>query len=207
MKEDASFSRNGLANKIVPMLSGVDIVTEAGIRGSVIRQDADRYSDIDLFVFSDIANDRDLVDRISRKIGSYYDVLFCDWAKSLLPQTRVISYYIENLPIYWNIDIEYKVPDGQLTITKDEIIYQMSEHYLKLWCLTLKHIHRNNKLYLEEAPSLFGRVMGPDKKIADNNMVLAMKTMLDFLSSQLPSRFFRFLAECRTELERIRIDE
>ncbi len=203
MTEGGSFRRNSLAEELVGILNDVDIVTDAGIRGSVSRPDADRYTDIDLFVSSEIVNDRDLIDRISRTVGSYYDLLFFDWAKSLLPQTRVISYYIDNLPIYWNIDIEYIIPEELKTITKDEIAYQMNEHYLKLWCLTLKHIHRKNKLYLEEVPRLFRRVMGPNEQIGDNNLVLAMKTMLDFLMSQLPSRFFRFLAECKKELELI----
>ena len=108
MKLD-SLSRCEIANDLTRVLKEDDIVTKTGIRGSISNKTTDRFSDIDISVTADSAFDHDLVDKVTHRISSRYDMLFSDWAKSLLPETPLVSYYIKSLPIYWNIDIEFSV--------------------------------------------------------------------------------------------------
>ena len=194
-----SLSRCDIAKELTQILKDEDVVNKAGIRGSIANKNADRFSDIDLFVTSDSAFDCDLVDRITRRVCARYDLLFSDWARSLLPATRLVSYYMKDLPIYWNIDIEFSVPDDRKTISKDAIIHHKEEHCLKLWCLTLKHIHRGNDLYNDEVPMLYRRVLG-ESNTNGKSYSLLMKEILDSLSGQLPLKFMPFLSECEKEL-------
>ena len=89
-----SLSRCDIAKELTQILKDEDVVNKAGIRGSIANKNADRFSDIDLFVTSDSAFDCDLVDRITRRVCARYDLLFSDWARSLLLATRLVSCYI-----------------------------------------------------------------------------------------------------------------
>ena len=191
--------RLNLAINIVESLKNMGVVSDVGIKGSLANGATDRFSDIDIHLSSDSVVDRYLIEEVSDLIEAQFDLLFSDWARSFLPELRIKSYYLKNLPIFWNIDIEFRVAEEQKTITKEEIIYHPQEHYLKLWCLTLKHIHRRIENAGNMARGLHKRVLGTNETDGEPSIAL-MKEVLEFLSLPLPSKFDAFLSECEKEL-------
>lgn len=140
-----------LAQEVIRFLTDVKGANSVELRGSLSGGKADRFSDIDLTVASDSLSDLFLVERVTEKLRACYPILFFDWAKSLLPTKRVISFYIDYVSIFWNVDTDFAVPENLREISRERLSGDTIEHGLKLWCLTLKYIYYRRSVIPEKA--------------------------------------------------------
>lgn len=192
--------RHHLAQDVIRILTELQEVKSVELIGSLAGNGTDRFSDVDLIVSADSLSDFSLVESITEKLCTCFPILFFDWAKSLLPAKRVISFYLDQVSIFWNVDIDFAVPGDLREITREGLSGYTIEHGLKLWCLTHKYIYYRKSVIPEKAVRRLYKRFLSEEPPPEHTIISAMEDILGYLSNHLSDRFDWFLDECRNEL-------
>ena len=65
---------------------------------------------------------------------------FFDWATSLMPNEYIVTFYLKNTSIFWNIDVQFI--SNSLNKSSSKFINNPIHHLIKLWILNLKYLQR-----------------------------------------------------------------
>ena len=152
-------SREAIANKIIEELSSWPVTERVWLRGSLSDGKIDEYSDIDIGLLGKRIRDREICDQVVSFMDSQFAVEFYDWAKSLLPEKCVITFFLKDLPIHWNIDFEIAVPVENRTLSRDDVEYDELEHDLKIWVLASKYLIRGTDEHKDQINRFVMRVL------------------------------------------------
>jgi hypothetical protein len=188
--------RRTLADAAVACLTADADLGETCLRGSLVDGPADDYSDIDIGLNPTTITDADAVERAVSRFESRFDVEFHDWATSLLPDRAVVTFYLRDVPLFWNIDLEIVVPADLRRATRDSVVLDPVFHALKVWPLALKYSLREDEAQRADVTRFVTRHGAAP---ADGWVWLraALGTALDTITQQATDRHRPFLARCR----------
>ncbi|MFJ5768712.1 hypothetical protein [Psychrobacillus sp. NPDC093180] len=190
--------RKIMAEKIIEFFNTCPKVKVATIRGSIFHEKTDEFSDIDLTIDVSSTDNAAFALQIPKMLESNFEIWFVDWATSLLPDEYVISIYLKNMSIFWNVDIACTATphiETILSIQNDPI-----HHALKLWIMNLKYLNRQD-LSKQTIDSLVQKVIGDQMK---GNSYQKMAAILKEIQKKSPVNLLPFLKECEIELEKYR---
>ncbi len=165
------------------------------LRGSLLQASFDRFADIDIGIDVSGHDNVAFMWKIIEVMKRHFDVHFHDWAGSLLPGQLVVSFYIKNLPIYWNIDVDCTATLHTDSLQREAIDNDEVAHRLKPWAITCKYLMRGT-VGAEHVRGLAGRVL-PERPLEGLSVLDLMREMLDELERQAVGRYAGFFAECR----------
>ena len=152
--------RAATISRLTEALGALQGVASVGLRGSLARGTGDRYSDIDLTV----GFPRDRVSCAGRwviaAVEAAFPVELVDWAPSLLPDSPVITFFLEGLPIFWTVDVSIDAPPELRDMVPDMVHNDPMGHLLKLWTATLKHTIRNDPRSTPEIQKVWLHAVG-----------------------------------------------
>ena len=170
-------------------------VNSVTLRGSILSGKTDRFSDIDLLIegsFSDIEKFTILT---LQRIENYLEMEFFDWATSLMPNEYIVTFYLKNTSIFWNIDVQFI--SNSLDKSSSKFINNPTHHLIKLWILNLKYLQRQQyeKLTIKKLA----------RKLDITDEVLSypkiMRKIFENIKNQSNMNLGFFLFECEKELE------
>jgi predicted nucleotidyltransferase len=193
--------REEIAAEVMERLSIQLPGAAVSLRGSLASGNVDEYSDIDIGVEDTTRTDQVAAASVIQCMHDSCDVVFYDWAKSLLPNECVITFFLGNLPLHWNIDIEITVPRSNRLLSSEAITYKQPDHLLKLWVIVGKHLVRNSIGHREEIDGLCRKILGAD--VTSKSSVQKMRCLLESLRSQAETAYPAFLDKCEAFMKRI----
>ena len=187
--------RKELIQEILNFFGKLPEVNSVTLRGSIVSGKTDRFSDIDLLIegaFSDIEKFATL---ILQRIDSHFEIEFFDWATSLMPNEYIVTFYLKNTSIFWNIDVQF-ISDS-LHKPSSNFINNPLYHLIKLWILNLKYLQRQqyDKLTVEK--------LARKLEITDDITYYpkVMRKIFENIQNQSDMKLGIFLLECEKELE------
>ncbi len=182
-----------LARHVIEYLEDLREVESATLKGSVATGTWDEFSDIDIVVYVGERNNAAFALQLPRLMDREFEVVFSDWAPSLLPEKLVQTFYIEDVSIFWSIDLRVtaRVHGGLRTDPpRDEEV-----HYLKLWCQNLKYWIRDDPRHERSIPRMAGMILSDDA-LADLDLRDQMVQSLEYLTMTSLGRKRKFIAQC-----------
>lgn len=137
------------AEEIVGILKGLPQVKKCKIYGSLTNETYDELSDIDIEI--DVSGEDNgkfmlrLVDLLKEKL----DIIYSDYAPSLIPQYYIVSVAIDKTNPFLIVDFRCSANPHCITVTK-KLVKSLNDNYshiLKLWTANLKHFARKKDCY------------------------------------------------------------
>ena len=102
-------------------------------------------------------SDIDAVERVVSVMYSHYTIEFHDWARSLLPEAAVVTFFLADTPVCWNVDFEIVVPEGLRRGTREAVANDATAHNLKIWAIALKYCLRRADDHKQEVTRFISR--------------------------------------------------
>lgn len=187
--------RKELIQELLNFFGKLPEVNSVTLRGSIVSGKTDRFSDIDLLIegaFSDIETFATLT---LQRIDNHFEIEFFDWATSLMPNEYIVTFYLKNTSIFWNIDVQF-ISDS-LHKPSSKFINNPIHHLIKLWILNLKYLQRQqyDKLTVEK--------LARKLEITDDivSYPKIMRKIFENIQNQSDMKLGFFLLECEKELE------
>ena len=97
--------RDDLASCVLDVLRAQYYVVEASISGSVAEGRADVYSDIDIHAKVSGVSDRAFAETLPDAVRTVGRCIVEGWGYSALPEHFVRTFYFEDYPLFWHVDI------------------------------------------------------------------------------------------------------
>jgi predicted nucleotidyltransferase len=189
-----------VAESVRAILQKLPEVASVSLKGSLQSGLCDIFSDIDIVVDVSGSNDAVFARSVHRTIESAFDLHFYDWAPSLLPEKYVQTFYMRDLPIFWNLDIEVVATPHYATLSRKDIDRDPTTAHLKLWALNTKYFLRGREGVDGEIAELFHRVLGKPAPInyTGDRMLLVI---IAHLRDTTHDRYRDFIAKCQEAWE------
>ncbi|NOR45654.1 MAG: hypothetical protein GQ534_08730 [Candidatus Delongbacteria bacterium] len=130
------------AFKIIELLKTTDI-KQIKLVGSLSENNFDEYSDIDIELNDNKQSPVENINIALNSISKKYDILFSDWAKSLLPDKYVLSVFLKQKNIFRFIDLTCFKDANFSDTTRDQLPQDKIYHIFKLWICNAKQEIRN----------------------------------------------------------------
>ncbi len=188
--------RLAIADRLIQTFQDHPSVHHAFLRGSLAHNTADQYSDIDICVDVSGHDNGQFLLAIPDLLASSFPILFYDWSPSLLPDTYIISLYLDGLPIFWNVDIQSFAKPHVPSVTHIEC--NQVDHFLKLWILNAKYCLRG-KPDSASIQHLARRVLSPNVYTSHTNCMV-MEIIFTHITDQARPSYSSFLKECQDVL-------
>lgn len=134
------------------------------IHGSLLTGNYDRFSDIDILAAFPTRDSMSASAAVVQAMKSAFPLVIQDIAASLLPKTPIISFFLQNTPVFWNIDVEIRVPPEGRNLTRDHVANDPVGHLLKLWVHTFKHRIRRDARAEQELLKVWLKIAGDRPK-------------------------------------------
>lgn len=189
-----NLERKELIQELLNFLGKLPEVNSFTLRGSIVSGNTDRFSDIDLLIegsFSDIETFATLT---LQRIDNLFEMEFFDWATSLMPNEYIVTFYLKNTSIFWNIDVQFI--SNSLNKSSSKFINNPIHHLIKLWILNLKYLQRQqyDKLTIKKL------VRKLDINDEARSYPKIMREIFENIKNQSNMKL-SFLLECEKELE------
>ncbi len=151
-------------------------------------------SDIDIGIRNRHLTNRELAEAVVSVMEHSYRILFYDWAKSLLPEECVISFFVVDLPIFWSIDFEIIVDSEKRVLSPDTVTNSKTGHFLKLWIATAKHHARHHENATQEIERLYRKMFGTQG--GKGGSTGRLRSILEVIGQDAPKEYSSLLEEC-----------
>jgi predicted nucleotidyltransferase len=125
------------ANSIVNLLQSSDI-ENIKLVGSISENKSDEYSDIDIELKDHKRSPVENINIALNFLSEKYNVLFSDWAKSLLPEKYVLSVFLKQKNIFSYIDLSCYQDINFPDVARDRLPQDKVYHIFKLWICNAK---------------------------------------------------------------------
>ena len=187
--------RENLIQQLLNVFQTIPEVHHVALRGSILSGNTDRFSDIDLLIDGASITTETLATLILQHMDRHFEIEFFDWATSLMPNEYVVTFYLKNTSIFWNIDVQLISSSRQQPSC--EFMNQRIHHLLKLWILNLKYLQRKqyDKLTIKKLAS---KLAIPDDTLSDSEM---MRKIFETIQNESDRKLNVFLLACEKELE------
>lgn len=183
------------AGRILQTLRALDFVESACLTGSFSRGCADRYSDIDIALAPrNMAPDEALL-RSCEALKREHEVLWLDFAPSLMPQKYVASLFFAGTgnPFRY-VDIAL-MGDGRVTCPPEAFANDPAVHLVKLWLMNFKHGLRGSEGFQAD----FARMLRRAGVEEHGGALDGFKAVLDGLDGAIDGRVLSLLRKTLEE--------
>lgn len=188
-------ARLALFEEIRALYLACEEVVNVELYGSLAGEGFDRFADIDVCVELADGDSAAFMWKAIELFEGKFPTHFHDWAGSLLPDEYVVSFYLKDAPIYWNIDLKCTAaPDG-MVLARADLDNDDVAHRLKPWAITCKYLMRGS-VGAEHVRNLAARVL-PEQALDGASTLELMERMLDELERRAAGRYKEFFADCR----------
>lgn len=187
--------REKLIEELLNVFAKFPEVNSVTLRGSTLSGKTDRFSDIDLLVKSTFSDIETFAARMLQRIDHHFKIEFFDWATSLMPEQYVVTFYLKNTSIFWNIDVQ--LISDSFNKPSSKLINNPMHHLLKIWILNLKYLQRQqyHRLTIKKLA----------RKLAITDDIVSyphiMRKILGEIQRQSDRKLNLFLLACEKELE------
>ena len=182
-----------LSEHVIEYLETLPEVESATLKGSLATGTWDEFSDIDIEINVGDDDNAAFALQLPRFMDREFEVALSDWRRSLLPDKYVQAFFIEDVPLFWSIDITV-VADGHRPLRSDPPRDDL-ENQLKLWCGNLKYGVRNDPRHVRLIPVMANRVLSDDA-LADLDLREQMVQSLEYIAMTSYPRKEKFMARC-----------
>ncbi|MDA3838240.1 MAG: hypothetical protein PF574_04585 [Candidatus Delongbacteria bacterium] len=184
------------AFKIIELVKTTNI-EQVELIGSLAENNFDEYSDIDIELKDNKQSPVEIISIALNSISAKYDILFSDWAKSLLPEKYVLSGFLKQENIFRFIDLTcYK--DANFSDTpRDQLPQDKIYHIFKLWiCNAKQEIRkRDDRNYID---LLFAKLFIENDSISNKTK---FEKVLEWLHTNSDNSYL--LNECDRIMDKI----
>ena len=186
-----------VAHKVIDLFKDLEEVQEVFLRGSLAGGTIDRYSDIDIGIdvsgYDNARFTQTIIDRMSQT----FDLHFYDWATSLLPDSYVLTFFIKDLPVFWNVDFDCTATPHAGTLQRDTMrnALNMVTHTLKAWVHMNKYYIRGQE-GIEDRIRQRGEQWLPDQDTSQMSPDQIMRAILDHLHRRSDGAYEAFFEVC-----------
>ena len=126
-----------LASTIIDLLRSSEI-NSIELVGSLSENKIDKYSDIDFMLKDTNSSPLDNINIALGIIQDNFEVVFFDWAKSLLPEKYVFSVFLKQNNIFWFVDLTCCRDAKYSNVNRDLLPQDKIYHIFKLWICNAK---------------------------------------------------------------------
>lgn len=201
----SSDPRLTIATKTMDALREREQVNRVFLRGSLTGNGPiDAYSDIDIGVDVSGHDNGAFAQEIVRIMEASFDVLFHDWPLSLLPDEYVCTFYLRDLSVFWNVDIECTADPHCPSLTADHVGNDPATHALHSWALDAKHFLRGHPNAERDIRRHASRVLGAESGEQWPTKLL-MERVLERVCADCEERFPDLIQECRDVQARLAV--
>ena len=185
------------AREVIGLFRDLDDVRSVFLRGSLAEGTVDRYSDIDIGIDVSGSDNARFTGTIIERMQTHFDLHFHDWATSLLPDQYILTFFVKDVPIYWNIDFDCTATPHAGTLQRDEVraTMNMISHALKPWIHMTKYLIRGRE-GIEDRIRMKGKQQLPGVDLQNYSAPQILKAMLDDLYQRADGQFPAFFAAC-----------
>ncbi len=140
-------------------------------------------------------SDIDAVERVVSVMYSHYTIEFHDWARSLLPEAAVVTFFLADTPVCWNVDFEIVVPEGLRRGTREAVANDATAHNLKIWAIALKYCLRRADDHKQEVTRFISRF---EDTVAEEwgGLLLQMRGVLKSIEAHAGERYSHSVSMC-----------
>ena len=187
-------TQSQVAEAVLASLTTESSFGQPFLRGSLVGGDLDEYADIDIGLRPTALTDTATVARVVDIMYSHHEVEFHDWARSLLPEAAVVSFFLRDVPIFWNVDLEVVVPEHFRTATRENVPHDPTAHDLKIWPIALKYSLRESVLHMDDVTRFVSRY----ERSAEGWTELrqGLRTALRAIESDAGEDYSPFISRC-----------
>lgn len=186
-----------LAREVIGLFKDLDDVRSVFLRGSLVEGIFDRYSDIDIGIDVSGSDNARFTETIIERMQAHFDLHFHDWATSLLPDQYILTFFVKDVPIYWNIDFDCTATPHAGTLQREEVrvTLNMISHALKPWVHMMKYLIRGQE-GIEDRIRMKGKQQFPGVDLQNHSPQQILRAMLDDLYQRADGQFSEFFAVC-----------
>lgn len=187
------------ANEIKDYIILIDEVRSCTLYGSLANNSFDEYSDIDIEIDVSGYDNSLFLTRLSEIMSLKYQVVFCDYAPSLIPESYIISIAINENNPFCIVDFKCIATPHCTTLRKQDFVIDKVEHTMKLWTANFKHYLRGMDCR--------GDIMRMTKRIMELEEVEYMsenemlEATLNWLGQNCEEKHSIYLHNCRARME------
>lgn len=192
--------RQAVAQRVLALFREDIRVKNAFLRGSLRDGHVDAYSDIDVGIDVSGHDNAAYCQTIIETMSQSFDLHFYDWACSLMPQSYVLTFYIKDLPIFWNVDFECVATPHHATLTRQVVARDRVAGLFKVWALNAKYILRGVPRIEQQVLDFGKRALGDDT-LNDARPIEVMATVLNHLRNLAHPKHLDFADACQKVYE------
>ena len=181
------------ASQIIDVFKRHSDVRDARLEGSLVQGTGDPFSDIDIAVDVSGSDNGQFALEIPGLLEPHFPITFSDWAPSLLPDKYVQTFFLEELPALWHVDVSSVATPHVHSIT--EVPLNRADHFLKLWVLHAKKCLRKSPDAEQRVVAFALRVLDSPTAQPTNTRAL-MAATLDTISEMAGGSRSRFVLKC-----------
>ena len=191
----------GKAEEIMGILNNLPQVKSCKIYGSISNGSTDELSDIDIEVdVSGTDNGQfmlELIDKIKDKI----EIVYSDFAPSLIPRYYVVSAVIDKTNPFSIVDFRCVANPHFSTVTNKQAknLNNVFSHILKLWTINLKHYVRGKDCY-DDIVYMANKL---DIDTCNKTGQEILKSTLLWLEENADDKFIDFIETCKIYYEKL----
>lgn len=190
-----------LSSEICNYLQSIPEIKHCKMIGSLAAGNHDKYSDIDIEADVSGYDNSVFITKIPEIMKARYDVVFYDFAPSLIPENYIISLALSEENPFLIVDIKCTATPHRMTLNKSDFPFSKVEHTLKLWVANYKHYIRGKDCY-NDIFRMYNRVIPTGKNdISEKEMLIIV---LDWLEQNAGDHYQKYIASCKPYLKFLR---
>jgi len=134
-----------IGKEICVYLRSIKEIKECKIYGSIVENNIDKYSDIDIEIDVSGYDNSIFIKRITDIIDIKFPILYYDYARSLMPDAYIVTMAISEKNPFLLLDIKCTAKPHFSTISKEnDFMNNKFTHIIKLFIANYKHYIRGN---------------------------------------------------------------
>ena len=195
-----NFYLREMANNCMDLVNSLPMVKSCELYGSIANNTDDELSDIDIKVDVSGYDNGKFMLEVSHLIKDKMNIVYYDFAPSLIPSSYIVSIAISNENPFAMVDFNCIATPHCTTVLKEHIKNDVYSHTLKVWVANLKHHARGSECY-DDVVRMAKRLGIKDIDSKDEGELL--EEALIWLEENQTDILGRYVKSCREKLEEL----
>ena len=186
------------ANELCDYLKQFPAIRSCRIYGSLHSNTHDNYSDIDIEIDVSGHDNSLFLTRIPARLSQTYNIIFCDYAPSLVPEKHLLTVALFDSNPFMVVDVSCTATPYFSTLSRPELAAYNTpyDHTLKLFIANLKHYLRQSNCH-DDIVKMYRRIFAAPSR-SDAQM---LTDVFHWLKQHAQPKHINYLSACEAYLQ------